>query len=93
MLHVPNLPASMVAFAVSALWSGLYLWRRRPHHDDRRCATEPRLLFLWANATGSICQSGGLFELGAARNDDFGTAADLWRRLRCAQPSMIRAPR
>lgn len=56
MLHVPTAWVSMVAFAVSALWSGLYLWRRRPQHDDRAlAATELGFLFsILATVTGSI---------------------------------------
>lgn len=33
-MHVPTAWVSVLAFAVSAIYSALYLWRRRPEHDD-----------------------------------------------------------
>jgi heme exporter protein C len=56
MMHVPTAWVSMVAFGVSALFSGLYLWRRRPQYDDRAlAATELGFLFsILATVTGSM---------------------------------------
>lgn len=55
-MHVPTAWLTMIAFGVSALYSGLYLWRRRPEHDDRAlAATELGFLFaILATVTGSI---------------------------------------
>jgi heme exporter protein C len=55
-MHVPTAWVTMVAFAVSGLYSGLYLWRRRPQYDDRAlAATELGFLFsILATVTGSI---------------------------------------
>lgn len=56
MLHVPTAWVSEVAFAVSGLWSALFLWRRRAVYDDRAlAATELGFLFtILATVTGSI---------------------------------------
>lgn len=56
MLHVPTAWVSQVAFAVSALFSGLFLWRRRSAYDDRAlAATELGFLFtILATVTGAI---------------------------------------
>jgi len=56
MLHVPTAWVSMVAFTVSGLFSGLFLWRRRSQHDDRAlAATELGFLFtILATVTGAI---------------------------------------
>ncbi len=56
MMHVPTAWVSMVAFVVSGLFSGLFLWRRRPAYDDRAlAATELGFLFtILATVTGAI---------------------------------------
>ncbi|MEI8167553.1 MAG: cytochrome C biogenesis protein, partial [Chloroflexales bacterium] len=33
-MHVPTAWVSVLAFTVSAIFSGLYLWKGRPEHDD-----------------------------------------------------------
>lgn len=55
-LHVPTAWVSVLAFAVSALFSGLYLWRRHPADDDRAtAAAESGFLFtVLATVTGAI---------------------------------------
>lgn len=55
-LHVPTAWVSVLAFAVSAFYSGMYLWRRRPADDDRAlAAAESGLLFtILATITGMI---------------------------------------
>ena len=55
-MHVPTAWLSNLAFGIAALYSGLYLWRRRPDDDDRAlAAAEQGLLFaVLATATGSI---------------------------------------
>jgi heme exporter protein C len=53
-LHVPTAWVAVVAFTVSAVYSGLYLWRRRTQDDDKAtAAAECGLLFtLLATFTG-----------------------------------------
>lgn len=53
-LHVPTAWVAVVAFTVSAVFSGLYLWRRRTSDDDRAtAAAECGLLFTFlATLTG-----------------------------------------
>lgn len=53
-LHVPTAWVAVVAFTVSAVFSGLYLWRRRTPDDDKAtAAAECGLLFtLLATLTG-----------------------------------------
>jgi heme exporter protein C len=55
-LHVPTAWVSVLAFALSALFSGLYLWRGRTIDDDRAlAAAESGLLFtILATVTGMI---------------------------------------
>ncbi|NNJ09988.1 cytochrome c biogenesis protein CcsA [Chloroflexales bacterium ZM16-3] len=55
-MHVPTAWVSVLAFAVSALFSGLYLWRGRPEHDDYAlAAAESGFLFtVLATVTGAI---------------------------------------
>jgi heme exporter protein C len=55
-LHVPTAWVSVLAFAVSALYSGLYLWRKQPADDDRAlAAAEGGFLFtVLATVTGAI---------------------------------------
>jgi heme exporter protein C len=55
-MHVPTAWVSVLAFAVSAIYSGLYLWRGRAADDDRAlAAAECGLLFtLLATITGAI---------------------------------------
>jgi heme exporter protein C len=55
-LHVPTAWVSVLAFAVSALFSGLYLWRGTPAHDNRAlAAAESGFLFtVLATVTGMI---------------------------------------
>lgn len=55
-MHVPTAWVSVLAFAVSALFSGLYLWRGRPQDDDYAlAAAECGFLFtLLATVTGAI---------------------------------------
>ncbi|MCS6880276.1 MAG: cytochrome c biogenesis protein [Oscillochloridaceae bacterium] len=55
-LHVPTAWVAVVAFTVSAVFSGLYLWRRRLADDHRAtAAAESGLLFtLLATLTGMI---------------------------------------
>ncbi len=54
--HVPTAWLSELAFLVSAVWSALYLWKRRPVDDDRAlAAVEQGFLFtILATVTGSI---------------------------------------
>lgn len=56
MLHVPIAWLTNFAFAIAALYSGLYLWRRRPRYDDRALvAVELGFLFsILATVSGSI---------------------------------------
>jgi heme exporter protein C len=53
-LHVPTAWVAVIAFTVSAVFSGLYLWRRRSVDDDRAtAAAECGLLFTFlATLTG-----------------------------------------
>lgn len=54
--HVPMAVVSFVAFIVAAVWSGLYLYRRRPS-DDRhsQAAVEVGLVFcILATVTGAV---------------------------------------
>lgn len=55
-LHVPTAWVSVLAFAVSALYSGLYLWRGATGYDDRAlAAAESGFLFtILATITGMI---------------------------------------
>ena len=55
-MHVPTAWLATLAFGISALYSALYLRRRRPEDDDRAlAAVEQGFLFaLLATATGSI---------------------------------------
>jgi heme exporter protein C len=55
-MHVPTAWVSVLAFAVSALFSGLYLWKRRPEHDHYAlAAAESGFLFTaLATVTGMI---------------------------------------
>lgn len=55
-MHVPTAWVSVLAFAVSALFSGLYLWRGRIEHDDYAlAAAEGGFLFtVLATVTGAI---------------------------------------
>ncbi len=55
-VHVPTAWVSVVAFTVSAIFSGLYLWRRQERDDDRAvAAAEAGLLFTTlATVTGMI---------------------------------------
>jgi heme exporter protein C len=55
-LHVPTAWVAVLAFTVSAVFSGRYLWRRRPADDDRAtAAAEGGLLFTFlATITGMI---------------------------------------
>jgi heme exporter protein C len=55
-MHVPTAWVSVLAFAVSAVYSGLYLWRGRPADDDRAlAAAESGFLFtILATVTGAI---------------------------------------
>jgi heme exporter protein C len=55
-MHVPTAWVSVVAFAVSAVYSGLYLWRERTSDDDYAvAAAECGFLFtLLATLTGAI---------------------------------------
>jgi heme exporter protein C len=55
-MHVPTAWVSMLAFAVSAVFSGLYLWRKKPEHDNYAlAAAECGFLFtVLATVTGAI---------------------------------------
>ncbi|HMQ35698.1 MAG TPA: cytochrome c biogenesis protein [Chloroflexaceae bacterium] len=55
-MHVPTAWVSVLAFAVSAIFSALYLWKRRPAHDDYAlAAAESGFLFTaLATVTGMI---------------------------------------
>ncbi len=55
-MHVPTAWVSVLAFAVSAIYSGLYLWRGNPADDDRAlAAAECGFLFtVLATVTGAI---------------------------------------
>jgi heme exporter protein C len=55
-MHVPTAWLSVLAFGIAAIYSGLYLRRRRPGDDDRAvAAVEQGFLFsILATATGSI---------------------------------------
>jgi heme exporter protein C len=55
-MHVPSAWLSTLAFGIAALWSGLYLWRRRPAADDwALAAVELGFLFsILATVTGSL---------------------------------------
>jgi heme exporter protein C len=55
-MHVPTAWVSVLAFGVSALYSGLYLWRGRSEHDDYAlAAAESGFLFtVLATVTGAI---------------------------------------
>jgi heme exporter protein C len=55
-MHVPTAWVTSVAFAVSAVYSALYLWRRRPEHDASAvAAAEVGFIFcILATVTGSI---------------------------------------
>jgi heme exporter protein C len=55
-MHVPTAWVSVLAFAVSAFYSGMYLWRGRPSDDDRAlAAAEGGFLFtVLATVTGAI---------------------------------------
>jgi heme exporter protein C len=54
--HVPMAVASFVAFLVAAVWSGLYLFRRRPSDDQAsQAAVEVGLVFcVLATVTGAV---------------------------------------
>ncbi|NJN16084.1 MAG: cytochrome c biogenesis protein CcsA [Oscillochloris sp.] len=55
-MHVPTAWVSVVAFTFSAIFSGLYLWRRNPRHDHLAlAAAESGFLFTaLATVTGMI---------------------------------------
>lgn len=55
-LHVPTAWVAVLAFTVSAIFSGLYLWKGRPAHDDLAlAAAEGGFLFTaLATVTGMI---------------------------------------
>ena len=55
-MHVPTAWVSVLAFTVSAIFSGLYLWKGRPEHDDYAlAAAESGFLFTaLATITGMI---------------------------------------
>lgn len=55
-MHVPTAWVSVLAFAVSAFYSGMYLWRGRSTDDDRAvAAAEAGFLFtVLATVTGAI---------------------------------------
>jgi heme exporter protein C len=55
-MHVPTAWVSVLAFAVSAFYSAMYLWRKRPADDDRaQAAAECGFLFtVLATVTGAI---------------------------------------
>lgn len=55
-MHVPTAWVSVLAFAVSAYYSAMYLWKRRPADDDRAvAAAECGFLFtVLATVTGMI---------------------------------------
>lgn len=55
-VHVPTGWLTVLAFGIAALYSGLYLWRRRPADDDRAlAAVEQGFLFsILSTVTGSI---------------------------------------
>lgn len=55
-MHVPTAWISTAAFTVSAVYSALYLWKRRPEHDaNALAAAEAGFLFcVLATATGAI---------------------------------------
>jgi heme exporter protein C len=55
-MHVPTAWVTSLAFAVSALYSALYLWRRSPEHDAGAvAAAEVGFVFcILATATGAI---------------------------------------
>jgi heme exporter protein C len=55
-MHVPTAWVAVVAFTVSAIFSGLYLWKGRPQHDDYAlAAAEGGFLFtVLATVTGMI---------------------------------------
>jgi heme exporter protein C len=55
-VHVPTAWVTTIAFAVSALFSARYLWKRKPHDDARAvAAAEAGMLFcILATVTGSI---------------------------------------
>ncbi len=55
-MHVPTAWVSVVAFTVSAVYSGFYLWKSRPAHDDiALAAAECGFLFtILATVTGAI---------------------------------------
>ncbi len=55
-MHVPTAWVCVLAFAVSAIFSGLYLWKGRPEHDDYAlAAAEGGFLFtILATVTGMI---------------------------------------
>ncbi|MCG8456951.1 MAG: cytochrome c biogenesis protein [Holophagales bacterium] len=54
--HVPLAVASFVAFMAAAVWSILYLWKRRPSHDHASvAAVEVGMVFcVLATATGAV---------------------------------------
>lgn len=55
-MHVPTAWVSVFAFGVSATFSGLYLWRKKPEDDDRAlAAAECGFIFtVLATITGAI---------------------------------------
>jgi heme exporter protein C len=55
-MHVPTAWVSVLAFTVSAIFSGLYLWRGRPDYDDYAlAAAECGFMFtVLATVTGAI---------------------------------------
>ncbi|WP_129672207.1 cytochrome c biogenesis protein [Candidatus Chloroploca sp. Khr17] len=55
-MHVPTAWVSVLAFAISAIFSGLYLWKRKPTYDDYAvAAAEGGFLFTaLATVTGMI---------------------------------------
>jgi heme exporter protein C len=55
-MHVPTAWVAVLAFTVSAIYSGLYLWKQKPEHDDYAlAAAEGGFLFtLLATVTGMI---------------------------------------
>ncbi|GAC1356661.1 MAG: cytochrome c biogenesis protein CcsA [Herpetosiphon sp.] len=54
--HIPTAWLSTFAFLISAIWSAMYLWKRRPSDDDRAvAAVEQGMVFtVLATVTGAI---------------------------------------
>jgi heme exporter protein C len=87
-LHVPTAWITTVAFAVSAVYSVRYLWKRRAADDAGAvAAAEAGFLFcVLATVSGMWFANivwGNAVELGSTRDHDSDPVADL-RRLLCA---------